>query len=304
MFDHLSFEYPWVFLLLVVFILCSRFCKAKSISYYMPHLRFFEEITVLNTQITFILKWLVIIFAIIALSSPVKHLQTIHKKTDGIDIVLSLDTSGSMRHIGFDPTNLQLNRWQIVQSIVKDFIPKRVNDNIAIVVFGQAVMTASPLTFDKIAQQRILGHLQVGIVGVETALLDSIASSVNILKNSKAKSKVIILLTDGADTASKIPEQVAIKMAQKHNIKIYTIGIGQINQTLLLRLAKQTKGSFFQANSKNDLQNIYDEINMLEKTKIEQNKIVLKEYYFFYPLFFSIMSLIFLIYLKNKRGEF
>lgn len=304
MFDHLSFEYPWVFLLLVVFILCSRFCKAKSISYYMPHLRFFEEITVLNTQITFILKWLVIIFAIIALASPVKHLQTIHKKTDGIDIVLSLDTSGSMRHIGFDPTNLQLNRWQIVQSIVKDFIPKRVNDNIAIVVFGQAVMTASPLTFDKIAQQRILEHLQVGIVGVETALLDSIASSVNILKNSKAKSKVIILLTDGADTASKIPEQVAIKMAQKHNIKIYTIGIGQINQTLLLRLAKQTKGSFFQANSKNDLQNIYDEINMLEKTKIEQNKIVLKEYYFFYPLFFSIMSLIFLIYLKNKRGEF
>lgn len=304
MFDHLSFEYPWVFLLLVLFILCSAFCKAKSISYYMPHLRFFEEITVINTQLTFVLKWLTIIFAIVALASPVKHLQTIHKKTDGIDIVLSLDTSGSMRHVGFDPTNLHLNRWQIVQSIVKDFIPKRVNDNIAIVVFGQAVMTASPLTFDKIAQQKILEHLQVGIVGVETALLDSIASSVNILKNSKAKSKVIILLTDGADTASKIPEQIAIKMAQKHNIKIYTIGIGQINQTLLLRLAKQTNGSFFQANSKNDLQNIYDEINMLEKTKIEQNKIVLKEYYFFYPLFLSIMSLIFLIYLKNKRGEF
>lgn len=304
MFDHLSFEYPYILLLIVVYILCSRFCKARSISYYMPHLRFFDEITIINTQLTFVLKWLTIIFAIIALASPVKHLQTIHKKTDGIDIVLSLDTSGSMRHVGFDSTNLQLNRWQIVQSIVKDFIPKRVNDNIAIVVFGQAVMTASPLTFDKVAQQRILEHLQVGIVGVETALIDSIASSVNILKNSQAKSKVIILLTDGADTASKIPEQVAIKMAQKHNIKIYTIGIGQINQTLLLRLAKQTNGSFFQANSKNDLQNIYDEINMLEKTKIEQNKIVLKEYYFFYPLFLSIMSLIFLIYFKNKRGEF
>lgn len=304
MFDHLSFEYPYVFLLLLVFIACERFCKAKSISYYMPHLNFFQDATVLNTQLTFILKWLTIIFTLFALASPVKHLQTIHKKTDGIDIVLSLDTSGSMRHVGFDPNNPQLNRWQVVQAIVKDFIPKRINDNIAIIVFGRSVMTASPLTFDKTAQHNILEHLNVGIVGEETALIDSIASSINILKNAKAKSKVVILLTDGGDTASKIPEQVAIKMAKKYKVKIYTIGIGQINQTLLQRLAKETNGSFFQANSKNDLQDIYDQINLLEKTKIEQNKIVLKKYYFFYSLFFALMSLILLIYFKNKRGEF
>ncbi len=304
MFDHLSFEYPWVFLFITFFLICSKFCKAKSISYYMPHLQFFNEASPLNTQLTFILKWLVIIFALFALASPVKHLQTIHKKTDGIDIVLSLDTSGSMRHVGFDPNSPTLNRWQVVQAIVKDFIPKRINDNIAIIVFGRSVMTASPLTFDKKAQQKILEHLDVGIVGEETALIDSVVNSVNILKNSQAKSKVLIVLTDGGDTASRIPEQVAIKMAQKHKIKIYTIGIGQINQNLLVRLSKETEGSFFQANSKNDLQDIYDQINLLEKTKIEQNKIVLKEYYFFYPLFLSVMCLILLIYFKNRRGEF
>jgi Ca-activated chloride channel family protein len=303
MFSQFSFEYPYVFLAIVIFIICAKYCKAKSSSYYIPHLNIYNQTTTINNQFITLIQWLLIIFALIALASPVKHLQTIHKKSDGIDIVLALDTSRSMRHIGFDRQNIEKNRWQVVQDIVKDFIPKRVNDNIAIVVFGTAVMTASPLSYDKEAQKEILSHLDIGVAGDKTALLDSIAASVNILKSSKAKSKIIILLTDGEDTASKIPYQVAIKLATKHNIKIYTIAIGQINQNLLHKIATATKGSFFKANSKDDLTQIYDQINKLEKSSLEQNKIVLKEYYFFYPLFFAIMLLVLFIYLKNKRGD-
>ncbi|MEA1913747.1 MAG: VWA domain-containing protein [Campylobacterota bacterium] len=303
MFNQFTFEYPYVLALILPFIICAKYCKAKSPSYYMPHLHIYAQTQPLNNHISNIAKWLIIICALVALASPVKHLQTIHKKSDGIDIVLALDTSGSMRHIGFDRSNVEKNRWQVVKEIVQDFIPKRVNDNIAIMVFGTAVMTASPLSYDKKAQATILSHLDIGVAGDKTALLDSIASSVNILKDSKAKSRIIILLTDGEDTASKIPYQVVIKLALKHNIKIYTIGIGQINQNLLHKISEQTKGSFFLANSKEDLKDIYNQIDALETSRLDQNKIVLKEYYFFYPLFLAVMFLILFIYLKNKRGE-
>ncbi len=303
MFNQFTFEYPYVLLLIIIFIICAKYCKAKASAYYMPHLNIYNQTRTINNQLITIIQWLLIIFSLIALASPVKHLQTIHQKSDGIDIVLALDTSGSMRHIGFDKDDLEKNRWQVVQEIVKDFIPKRVNDNIALVVFGTAVMTASPLSYDKQAQQEILSHLDIGVAGDKTALLDSIVASVNILKKSKAKSKIIILLTDGEDTASKIPYQVAIKLALKYNIKIYTIAIGRVNQNLLHKIATSTKGSFFNANSKDDLKQIYNQIDKLEKSSLDKNKIVIKEYYFFYPLFLAIMFLVLFIYLKNKKGE-
>jgi len=300
--SFINFEYPYILALVLPFIICSKFCKAKSPSYYMPHLHIYEKSAVSSNRLIFILKWLVIVSSIIALASPIKELQTINKKSDGIDIVLSLDTSGSMRQIGFNKENVEQNRWQAVSQIVKEFIDKRVNDNIALVVFGTAVMTASPLSYDKRAQQQIIEHLDIGVAGDQTALIDSIAGSINILKNSKAKSKIVIVLTDGEDTASQIPLQVVEKLAKKYGIKIYTIGIGEYNRLVLNKIAKASNGKSFKATSKNDLKDIYDTINMLEKSEIKQNKIVLKEYYFFYPLFLAVMSLILFVFFKNKRG--
>ena len=302
-FSNFSFEYPYVFLLLLLFLLCSKFCKAKYQAYYLPHLAIYQQIDPLGTNYLSLLKWLTIIFALIALSSPIKEHNIVNVKNDAIDMVLSLDTSGSMRQRGFNQTNPTQNRWQVVQNIVGDFINQRKSDNIALVVFGSSVMIASPLTYDKKAQQRIISSLDIGIVGDKTALIDSVATSINILKNSSAKSKIVVAITDGDDTASTIPLNVVLKLAKKYQIKIYTIGIGMINPYLLEEFANTTGGKTFTALSKSDLVSVYETINKLEKSKVEQNKIVLKEYYFFYPLMVSFLSLLLLVYLKNKRGD-
>ncbi len=307
MFDNFingfTFEYPYFFLLLLVFIVCSRFCKAKNQAFFIPHIHIYKQTHGAHKNYLFIFKWLSIIFAIIALASPIKEHNIINIKNQGIDMILSLDTSASMKQRGFNQTNPYQTRWQVVQTIVSDFINSRKNDNIGIIVFGSSVMTASPLSYDKKAQNKIINSLDVGIVGDKTALTDSIASSINILKNKEAKSKIIVAITDGDDTASSIPLNIVLKLAKKHNIKIYTIGIAMRNPYLLEELSNATGGKSFQALSKDDLIAVYKTINELEKSEIEQNKIVLKEYYFFYPLMVAFLSLLIVVYLKNKRGD-
>ena len=301
MFSGFVFEFPYILLLIIVFVVCSIFCKPKVQSYYMPHLNIYNEAGSISTSFISTLKWITIIFAIVALASPIKELNIVHKKSEGIDILLSLDTSGSMRQIGFNAQDREQNRWDVVSDIVKEFIEQRKNDNIGIVVFGTSVMTASPLTYDKKAQMKIIDNLGIGVVGDKTALIDSIATSINILSKRKSKTKIIIVLTDGEDTASTIPFQVVQKMAKKYNIKIYTIGIGEPNRLLLNEISKSSDAKSFIANSKDNLKDIYEHINKLEKSEIEQNKIVIKEYYFFFPLFISFLSLVIFIFLKNRQ---
>jgi len=302
-FNNLTLEYPYVLLLILLFIVCAKFCKAKIQSFYMPHLNIYKQSTTISSGFVAILKWTIIISSIVALSSPIKELQTIYNNSDGIDIVLALDTSGSMRERGFNPSNLQQNRWDIVQELSSDFIKKRINDNIAIAVFGSAVMIASPLSFDKEVKIGILKNLGIGIVGDKTALIDSMAKSINILKESKAKSKIIIVLSDGQDTSSKLPLKIVKKLAKKYNIKIYTISIGGYSNFVLKDISSTTNGKYFNATSKEQLNEIYKIIDDLEKTKIEQEKIVLKEYYFFFPLFLAILCFILYMFLTNKRGS-
>lgn len=304
MFDSfalIKFEYPYLFLFIIVFIICAKFCKVKVKSYYMPHLEIFQNIKSFNTSFISLLKWITILFALIALSSPIQELNIVKNKKDGIDIIVALDTSGSMREQRFNDQNPEQNRWQVVQEIVNDFIAKRLNDNIGIVVFGTSVMTASPLTYDKKAQAKIIQDLSIGIVGDKTALINSVATSINILKQKETKSRIIIVITDGEDTASNIPISVVVKMAKKYNIKIYTIAIGRSNTYTLQKLSKNNGGKSFVAYNKDDLKEIYKTIDTLETSKIEQNKIVVKEYFFFYPLLVSFLSLLFFVYLKNKK---
>lgn len=301
MLNNISFEYPYALLLILLFIICSIFCKAKTPTYYIPHLKLFEQTqSKINLLIPFF-KYSVIVFAIISLASPVKTSHTQNIKKDGINIVLSLDTSGSMKAIGFNQEDLEQNRWQVVSQIVQEFIDKRINDNIALVVFGNSVMTASPLSFDNNAQKEIIEYLDIGIIGDKTAMIDSLVTSISILKNNKSHSNIIVLLTDGEDTASKTPLNVVIRMAKKYDVKIYTIGIGESNHTLLNKLSTATNARSFKATSKENLKNVYDAINKIEKIKIDSTQIILKEYYFFYTLFISLIALCFYIFLINKE---
>ena len=300
MFSNITFEYPYFLLLIILFVICSIYCKAKTPTYLIPHLNIFQFANQKSMFVINILKYIVIIFSIIALASPIKINDTIMLKNNGINILLNLDASGSMKEQDLD-NNYSKNRFEVVKEIVKEFMSKRVADNIGVVLFGDSVLIASPLSFDKEAQKQIIDYLDVEMAGQKTALIDSLAASINILKEQKAKTNIIILLSVGEDNASKIPLDVIIKLLNKYNIKAYTIGIGDFNQNILYKISKESNAKSYTAMSKEDLLMIYEDINKLEKSQIDQNKIILKDYLFFYPLFIAVLSLILLIYLRNKE---
>ena len=283
----IEFANLWVFILIPFYLLCLRFCPEKRVAIYFPHFQFVKKV---NSDS--ILKFLILFFITLSLSNPYKKKEIIQtNKGDGI--VLSIDSSGSMN---------QFNKFKIVQNVASNFISKRVNDKLGLVVFGQNAFIASPLTKDRKFVKDVLSKMYVGIAGQNTAILDSLIQSIRLLKKSDAKTRIIILLTDGIDNASKIEVAGVIKELKKYNIKVYTIGIGgslDVNYQLLNYLSKQSGGKMYQALSAKDIATIYDTIDKLEKTDIK-NKIIYKENYFIYPLMIAILLMIFYIDRRKK----
>jgi len=307
MFDGLYFEFPKLVFVIFFFIACETLCKMKMSSIYFPHTANFMKNTMAASKLLFLLKWLAIVMMILALMSPVKDEPYELKPKHGHEIALILDASGSMKERGFDPSNPSASRFDVVKSIVRDFIAKRENDNMGLVVFGEYSFVASPLTYDKNILSRIVSQLQIGMAGQYTALYESLAQGVNLLKMSKSKSKVAILLTDGYSTAGvdKIPLDVAIDMEKKEGVKVYPIGIGApdgYNRAVLMKIAKETGGVAFGASNARQLQDIYKKINRLEKSEIKNETFSYLKYYYVYPLFIGLLALLLYVYLRNKRG--
>ncbi len=272
--------------------------------YYMPHFSQLLPHASTKQYLQNILKWVTLIFAIITLSTPVIDRGTKSIKEEGIDIVLSLDTSGSMSIIGLNEQNYEQNRWEVVTEVVKDFISTRENDRIGLVVFGDTTTVASPLSYDNKAQMHIIEETDIGIVGKSTALIDSIVTSITLLKKSKSRSKVIILLSDGDDTASQVPLSVALKLAKKYQIKIYTVSIGESNNNMLQLISNENGAKSFVATNKEDLDQVYKTINTLESSHTEQSKVKIVEHLYFYFLGVSLVSGLLLLLLVQKSEAF
>ena len=304
MFDNFSFEHPYFLLLILLFIMASRYFKPVPTSYYMPH--FYQLLThsYKKKYLKSILKWIMLVFAVIALSTPVINKGTKSIKEDSIDIVLSLDTSGSMSIIGFNEKNYEQNRWEVVTEVVKDFISTRENDRIGLVIFGNTTAIASPLSYDNEAQMNIIEQISIGVVGKSTALIDSIVTSIGLLKKSKSPSKVIILLSDGDDTASQVPLSIALKLAKKYQIKIYTVSIGESNNNMLQVISNENGAQSFVATNKEDLAQVYETINSLERSNTEHRKVKIVEHLYFYFLGLSLASALLLLLLVRKSEDF
>ena len=300
-----NFEYPWVFLLLAVFWLCSHFCKEKSRAIYFPHV---AKLMAQNTQASSFLawlKWLGIVLAIVALASPVVTKSYTNSKKEGRDIVLILDSSDSMRQRGFDPQDRYKNKFEAVKEVVGDFIIKREDDRIAMVTFADIAFIASPLTFEKDFLTKITKMQKMGMAGTRTAINDALVQAYNLLSKSKAKSKIAILLTDGIDNMSKVPFEDVKTLIENRDIKLYAIGIGNArdyNGAYLQALAKAGKGLAFGASSASMLQEIYAQIDKLEATKIDNKKVVEHTYYYMYVLALALVFLFLFIFLRNRRG--
>ncbi|MTG97927.1 MULTISPECIES: vWA domain-containing protein [Myroides] len=254
-----------------------------------------KSILIKLLPVSIVLRLLALSTLIVALARPqiisVDH--QIHS-THGIDIIMAMDISGSML-----ARDLQPNRLEALKTVAADFVKQRVSDRIGIVIYAAEAYTKTPATSDK---PLILNALRTITYSNEiedgTAIGVGLGTAINRVKDSPAKSKVIILLTDGVNNTGAIDPILAAKIAKEYNIKVYTIGIGtngladspvgmkpngevvyekvqvEIDEELMKEIAQMTGGQYFRATDTDSLKNIYEEINQLEKTKIDEQKFV------------------------------
>ena len=245
--------------------------------------------------VLFVMRLLALSALIVAMARP-RTVDVSNKRntTNGIDIVIASDVSGSML-----AKDLKPNRMEALKSVAADFVTARVNDRIGIVVYAAEAYTKTPVTSDKEVVLEAINSIQYdNVLQDGTGIGMGLATAVNRLKDSKAKSKVIILMTDGVNNAGFIEPVMASEIAAEFGIKVYTIGIGtngnalfpyayapnggflfkmmpvQIDEQLMKEIAKKTGGKYFRAQSNSSLESIYNEINKLEKTEVEELKFV------------------------------
>ena len=237
-------------------------------------------------HILFAFRIFAIVLLIIAMARPQSSTSWQNVTTEGIDIIIAMDISGSMLAQDFKPDRLEASK-----KVAMEFISGRPSDRIGLVVFSGESFTQCPLTTDHSVLKNLFGSIKSGMIEDGTAIGMGLATAVNRLKDSKAKSKVIILLTDGVNNAGLIAPLTAAEIAKTFNIRAYTIGTGttglapypvqtpfgiryqdmevKIDEDVLKEIAGMTGGKYFRATSKKKLEEIYDEIDQLEKSKIE-----------------------------------
>ncbi|MCG8634261.1 MAG: VWA domain-containing protein [Desulfobacterales bacterium] len=260
---------------------------------------------------------------IIALARPQAGDRKVKMMTEGVNIILALDLSESMRALDFKRNDKIVTRLNAVKGVVAEFIMKREGDRIGMVVFGSNAFTQLPLTRDYNTIAFMLDHLKIGAAGPSTAIGDAIGISLKRLADVRAESNIIILLTDGESNAGQLSWEEAIRIAAKRGVKIHTIGVGSkgkapflvdglfgkqyvhqqvnVDYEALKTIADTTGGSFFKAENTKALEEIYTMIDRMEKTRVEVDKWV--EYRELYNRFLipGMLIYLFCLVLSNTR---
>jgi Ca-activated chloride channel family protein len=256
--------------------------------------------------------WLLPIIAAALMIVGLARPQRTHSRTEvtanGIDIVLGLDISGSMQALDFTVNNYRVNRIAVVKSVVSKFIDERPDDRIGLIAFAAAPHIVSPLTLDHDWLQQNLDRVNTGLGDDGTAIGSAIAAAVNHLRTTTAKSKVVILLTDGVNNSGKISPLAAAEAARALGVKVYTIGVGvrgkapipvrddkgnihvvmanvDVDEKTLQAVANETGGQFYRATDTDSLQKIYEQINRYEKSAQTVQKFEHVEELYRWPLF-------------------
>lgn len=236
-----------------------------------------------------VLRSFVIIFFILALARPQAGKNFRETSSLGVDIMLVVDTSESMLAMDFKKDGEPVDRLVIVKDVVRDFIMKRPGDRLGLIVFDEEAYTQCPLTLDHGIVLEFLKKIEIGMAGGKgTAIGSALGTSVKRMKDLDSKSKIVILLTDGSNNSGSIPPLKASELAKKFGIKVYTIGVGtkgkapflmdtifgkryhyqevDMDEGMLKEIAKTTNASYFRATDKRELEDIYTQIDKLEKT--------------------------------------
>ncbi|WP_263832224.1 vWA domain-containing protein [Sulfurospirillum oryzae] len=288
----LTFEYPYLFLGLLLFILCAFTCKHKMSAIYMPHF-LSMPLHVKSHRLQTILKWLGISMLFTALASPViqskeEQLRLSHS------ILLLLDVSESMHKELFDRTSMK-SKFVLSKQLAASFIEKRKMDNIGVIIFGDFAYVATPLTYDFESASMIVQNLEEGIAGTKTAMYDALFLATRLLQKNSAKEKVVVLLTDGFNTTGNVPLEAALRALESEKIKVYAIGIGregEFDEGVLSLLAQKSGGAFFKANSAKTLEEIYTKIDAMEQSLQSASGKYRYQYLYMYPLLAAFLALL------------
>jgi len=299
---HFTFGSPY-FLFLLLLLPCFIWCKTEPKRFYFP------KIAWVSRQYQFFTRepWLkIVIFTLMvtALAKPFVYDANQQQHRKGRDLILALDASGSMAQSGFDSKDTLKSKFESTVVLASNFIQKRFDDNMGIVIFGTFAYTASPLTYDTEALQYLLHMTNVGIAGESTAIGDAIMQSLRTLSFGDAKKQAIVLLTDGYHNAGNTSPKEAVAIAKKRGIKIYTIGVGKKSDydvALLETIAKNTGGVAYHASSAEDLKNIYETINALEPSKIRSENYLNQNLLIPFPLGMALILLLAWIVWQERR---
>ncbi len=305
---HLQFAQPWAFALLLIIPIilflqwrmrrrsapALRLTTTSGLAHVRPSMRARMR-PVLN-----VLRVLAMAALIVALARPQSSSVSEDVNSEGIDIVLAMDVSGSMLAEDFKP-----NRIEAAKRVATDFINARIGDRIGLVIFSGESFTQCPVTIDHRVLLEQVDQVKSGMLVDGTAIGDGLATAVDRLRNTSGKSKVIILLTDGVNNTGRIGPELALEIAKTYKVRVYTIGVGtnagqapypmqvpgggtvmsmmpvQIDEPLLRKIATETGGNYYRATGEGSLKKIYESIDKLEKTKVE-----ISSYKHFSELFF------------------
>ncbi len=308
--NYFQFQDPWLFLLLAIIpLLIYRALKNRPATLHFSSLGSLK--TLHRKGVDFlaatplVLRCLAIALLVTALARPQEGRKSTEILSAGVDILLAIDTSGSMRAMDFEKNHQPVDRLTVVKDVVSEFIDSREFDRMGMVVFGNEAFTQCPLTLDHDILHSFLNKLQIGVAGDSTAIGSAIGISVKRLKDLESKSKVIILLTDGRNNSGNITPFQAAEIAKTYGIKIYTVGVGTqgqapftmstpfgqkmlmhrvaIDEDSLKKIAEQTGGRYFRATDSDSLKQIYAQIDSLEKSEVKW--IDHSEYRELFPLF-------------------
>src|SRR5450759_3141153 len=281
----MTFAHPYFLLLLLLLPLLAwlKGKRGRSPAFLYSSVRLVEGLTRARSSraggFLLTLSWLILALFIVALAQPRLTKSETTVKASGVDIVVALDLSGSMEMPDFVVNNQRIDRLDMAKIVLSQFIDMRPNDRIGLVAFGGRAYIASPLTLDHDFLQENVARLRLHLIEDNTALGSGLATAVNRLRDLKSKSKIVILMTDGQNNAGKIAPLDAAKAAQTLGVKVYTIGIGTPeiatrmgrpdllpDEDTLQQIASLTGGKYYRADNAGHFQEIYAEIDKLEKT--------------------------------------
>lgn len=314
---HMTFAHPWFFgLLLLIPVMIWWQMRSKKNDNPAMRLTTLGGINPAMAggkarlrPVLFVLRVLALISLIIALARPQSSNTTENVDSEGIDMVLSMDVSGSMLAEDFKPNRIEAAKAQALK-----FIDQRPTDRMGLVIFGGESFTMCPITIDHSVLKNQVNQIRNGMVADGTSIGMGLATAVDRLRNTKGKSRVVILMTDGVNNTGIIDPSTALEIAKAYKVRIYTIGVGsmgqapmpvqtpfgiqkqmvpvEIDEPLMKRMAAETGGKYFRATGNRSLSSIYDDIDKMEKTKVDITSF--KHYSeLFFP--FALLAIVFLL---------